>query len=397
MNRSISAGAAGKDRSAGSEAPADRTVVVFLRHSAGSGGGADSVLLNTVMALDRSRFFPVVVFLRKHREPPSVHVPYLLAQQIPCFDLPGSRMFDLKQFRELSAIARRHRADIIHSNDPKSNVNSILLRTFLPGLKTVSTVHGWIRRRPRSALYMRVDLWALKRFDAVIAVSRNIADMAEARGVGNLHVIHNSIDPDAWVPASREQPSAGIQDIPRPFRVGFIGRISAEKGPLDFVAAAAKIVAAHPSCKFLVAGEGPLEGQMREKVRQNKLEECFTFLGPLMQSQLIDVYRELDLLLLPSYTEGLPMVVLEAFAMAIPVVATQVGGVAEVISHGINGYLAEPGDSTALAGFAVRIIQNSEIRTALRDHARRTIEDHFSRKAAVGRLQDIYRRVMHRQ
>lgn len=376
---------------------ADRTVIVYIRHSAGSGGGADSVLLNTVKALDRSRFAPVVVFLRKHGEAPSVHVPYLTLLQIPCFDLPGSSLIDLRQLRKLAAIAMQYEADIIHSNDPKSDITGILLRAFLPGVRIISTVHGWIRRRPRSVLYTLIDQCALKRFDAVIAVSRHIAAMAQAKGIRKVHVIHNGIDPDAWEPLPQDRSSRALQDVKVSFRIGFVGRVSKEKGPLDFTAVAGKIIAVHPSCEFLVAGEGPEEGPMRDMVRQSGMDGKFSFLGPLLQSQLIEVYRKLDLVLLPSYTEGLPMVVLEAFAMAIPVVATNVGGVGEVISHGINGYLAEPGDIDAMAGFVLGILQNSGLRNTMRDNARRTVEDHFCLQTTVRMLEDLYRGVMGRK
>ncbi len=142
--------------------------------------------------------------------------------------------------------------------------------------------------------------------------------------------------------------------------VGAAGRLSPEKGFNILVDAASQVLQSPLSplhapgsplpahrIGFVLFGDGPLRPALESQIKARGLENRFILAG--FRSDLDKFYPHLDLLVLPSYTEGLPNVVLEAFAAGVPVVATAVGGTPEAVEDGLNGYLVAPGDATALA------------------------------------------------
>src|SRR5439155_23799839 len=138
--------------------------------------------------------------------------------------------------------------------------------------------------------------------------------------------------------------------FPRPRRliVASAGRLSPEKGFDVLVAAAAKVIAEDRTLGFIHFGDGPDRGKIVAAVESLGLRDVFLLAG--LKADLDRYYPFFDLLVLPSYTEGLPNVVLEAFAARVPVVATAVGGTPEVMEDGVNGFLVPPGNADVLAG-----------------------------------------------
>jgi glycosyltransferase involved in cell wall biosynthesis len=360
----------------------ERIPVLYLRQSSGGGGGADTVILNTALLLDSSRFFLIIAYLSKYDQT-LTFTSKLKETGVTFFEFPGIKIFDMRQFTSIVKLVKKYDVRIVHCHDFKADVYGYLLKVLFPGIRFVSTIHGWIARRLRSLLYIKIDRAVLKKCDAVIAVSQNIEQTAKGYGIQKLHLIQNSIRLDRWKPGESTK-------SPGHFRIGFIGRISKEKGPADFVHAAKKIITQYPVCEFFVAGNGPEEGQMKTLVNQLGLGGHFHFFGHLDENRLYDLYQKLDLLLLTSYTEGIPMAVLEASAMKVPVVATNVGGVSEVITHNVNGLLAEAGDIDSIAKNVLLIINNREVAEKFAENGRRIVETNFSAGKNIKKIEDIY-------
>lgn len=368
----------------------EKIPLLYLRHSSGGGGGADTVIINTALFLNSSRFSLIIAYLSKYSDNPISVIERLKSSGVNYFDFPGSMLFDIRQFMNIVSLIKKYKVRIIHCHDPKTDFYGYILKYIFPELRFVSTIHGWIARRLRSFLYLKIDRFALKKCDAVIAVSEHIQKSANEYGIRRTFLVHNGIDLAAWTPG-REESSSELSNQPmRSFKIGFVGRISMEKGPFDFVDAANLILAKNSYCEFLIAGKGPEEDEMKALVKRLGLENNFRFLGHLKEQELYDLYQNLDLLLLTSHTEGLPMAVLEACAMRVPVVAADVGGVSEVITHNINGLLFKPGDIAAIVKNVIFIMNNRDVADAFRQNARSTVEEDFSFEKTANKIEDIY-------
>jgi glycosyltransferase involved in cell wall biosynthesis len=166
---------------------------------------------------------------------------------------------------------------------------------------------------------------------------------------------------------------------------GFVGGLYPYKGLGDIAAALDEMEA---DCRVVVAGDGPEREPLEEQFGSRGL-----FLGSLPYEQIPAVYHQMDVLVLPSYTEGLPRVVLEAQATGTPVIATRVGGVPEVIRDGETGLLVDPRRPSQLGKALNRLLADETERTRLGDHGRAAIEDEFSWEALYGRYERYLQRI----
>src|SRR5262249_31013234 len=136
--------------------------------------------------------------------------------------------------------------------------------------------------------------------------------------------------------------------------VGAAGRLSREKGFERFVEAAASVRRALPGAGFVLFGDGPRRDAIRRHIPQHELEGCFVLAG--FRDDVQRFLPWLDVAVSSSYTEGLPLVVLEAMAAGVPVVATAVGGTPEAVLEGVTGHLVAPGDAAAIANRIVGLL-----------------------------------------
>jgi glycosyltransferase involved in cell wall biosynthesis len=362
--------------------------ILHLRHSKGGGGGADAVLLQDLSVLDKARFQTGVVYLRKHREQPSRMIQRLRDVGVPCYDHPGNAVVDVRQLLRIARLVARTGTRILHCHDPKSDIYGYLLRLFRPGLRLVCTLHGWTVKVRREALYNWATVLVLRRFDAILAVSESLRRRAETESLPGVHVIPNAIDVESW-----QRPDGAWRATPpgkKGIAIGFVGRLSPEKGPLNFVRTVRRVSERAADCEFFVAGEGPERPAMEALAASLHVADRIRFLGHLNEEELRALYRRLDMVLLTSHTEGLPMVILEALAMSLPVVATRVGGVGEIVRDGVNGLLAEQGDIEGLATAVLRLVDSAALRVSLGVEGRKGVVTRFSLPARIAALESLY-------
>lgn len=358
--------------------------ILHLRQASGGGGGADTVIMDWLGLLDRSRFDGAVAYLHRRSRTIDPILQRLRDRGLDHRALPGRRVFDPAQIRRLRALIRERGIDVLHCHDPKADVYGRVLRTLAPGLRLASTLHAWHVHSWRSGLYKRLDLMAVRGFDMVTAVAGDIAETATRAGVERVHTIPNGVNLDRW--ALRPPRPAGTS----PFTVGFSARLSREKGIDDFVAVAQQAAAAIPDIRFRVAGEGPERERMADLASRAGLSERFEFAGFLDEEGMRELYASLDVLLHPSYSEGTPMSLLEAAATGVPVVATLVGGVGNVFSDGETARLFEPGDVGAMAAALMDIARTPGMAEAMAARARKAVEHGFDMSERVRRLETLY-------
>jgi glycosyltransferase involved in cell wall biosynthesis len=300
-----------------------------------------------------------------------------------------------KSVAEVAGVLERAGAHVLLCHGYKANLlGRAAARRH--GIPAVAVSRGWTGESWRVRLYERVDRLHLRFMDHVVAVSEAQAARVRRTGVRaeKLTVIHNAIDPERFVdpdPRYRAKLEKFFR-APRRHIVAAAGRLSPEKGFDVFLTAAARVLEAQPEVGFVLFGHGALRPMLQQQVAMLGLGGAVVLAG--FRNDLDRFLPHLDLFVLPSYTEGLPNVVLEACAAGVPVVATEVGGTPEVIEDGSSGLLVPPGDPDALAN---RILEALECEERLRDlgfMGRQRVLEKFSFPAQVQGYLDLFDRLL---
>ena len=174
--------------------------------------------------------------------------------------------------------------------------------------------------------------------------------------------------------------------------VGAVGRMSKQKSPSDFLHMAAHIHWQNPEVHFVWVGSGPLEEEMRQLSKDFDFGEVMHFVGP--REDISDVLQSMDCFVLPSLWEGFSIVLLEAMAAGVPIVATDIPGNSEAIRSGVDGYLVPPKDPCALANAVIEILNNPSIASTFRQNCRERIVNKFSRKNMLDAVGKMYQQIL---
>lgn len=173
--------------------------------------------------------------------------------------------------------------------------------------------------------------------------------------------------------------------------VGFVGRLSPEKGPEVFLRAALLIHSTFPEIHFVLVGDGPMRDRLKELCRRYGLTDCVHFAG--VCSNMPEIYHEFDLAMSTSHSEAMPLAIMEAMASGLPVVATRVGGVPDIVTQGGTGWLAEPGDFEGLAFHVGELLTSPEQRKQLGAAARSRAVERLGLTESVNRTADVLTRL----
>jgi len=286
--------------------------------------------------------------------------------------------------------------EILHSHRYKENFIGALLAFAKPGVRLVKTQHG---RTETMAGLAGVKQWlahTLDRLtmryavDVVISVSSQLTGYLEKYvSPDRIAVIPNGIDL-ALVTCDFSRAEAKQHlNIPESAPVvGFVGRLERVKRLDIFVHTAAEILRQFADAKFVIAGSGREEHHLRQLIAQSGLEDHFVLLGYLEHTSAI--LRAMDLLLITSDHEGLPMVLLEAMALGTAIVAHKVGGIAEVITDRQTGFLVEDRSPLTLARVCVEALQNASITGWFTRAARELVESRYRAEDNSRRVSELY-------
>jgi glycosyltransferase involved in cell wall biosynthesis len=288
--------------------------------------------------------------------------------------------------RGLRRLVREQRFDLVHAHIYASAAASALatVGTGVPLVVTEHTEGAWQGRHAR--LLSRL---IYRRARSVIAVSSPIRGrLLERDGVPPEKI---SFIPNAVISASGRKPGT-TSTLPDERRegplVGVVARLQPEKGVANFLKAAARVSAACPAARFLVVGDGPLREELLRLADRLGLRERVRFLGHRADAR--ELVGLLDVLVVPSLTEGTPLIVLEAMAAGVPLVASAVGGVTDQVRHGKEGLLIPPGDATALGDALLELLQDPDRAHRLGEAGRRRADSVFSHAAMVRKIEGVY-------
>ena len=290
---------------------------------------------------------------------------------------PRTRFVDgpSRSFARAVTVGRAESVDVVISKTRK---------TYLPGLTAARVLgvphvvhvgslltpngNGWLERLDAGSLSARLRA----PHDRYFVVCKAIQDQLLERGVAvnRIHAVKNAVDADRFRPGTGVPPQNLPEELPDGPLVGFVGGLHDYKGVYDLTVA---IERAETQPALLVAGDGP-EGEMMAE----RLGERGIFLGGVPYERMPGVYDAIDVLALPSHTEGLPRVVLEAAAMGTPVVATRVGGIPELISDGETGLLCPPRNPDQFATALDRVLGDEGLQQSLASAARALVTEEYS-------------------
>jgi glycosyltransferase involved in cell wall biosynthesis len=266
------------------------------------------------------------------------------------------------------------------------------------GIPVIAVAHGWTGATFKVRLNEAVDRFVMRRMDAVVCVSEGQAVKVRRSGVRPERsvVIRNAIDPAPFQspdPTDRVLLEAFFAKRPTKI-VGAVGRLSPEKGFDQLIAAAEIVLRQEPDVGFVLFGDGPLRQALDEQLTRLKLGANVVLAG--FRRDVARFFPHFDVFTLPSYTEGLPNVVLEAFAAGVPVVATAVGGTPEVIEDGVSGYLVPPRDPAALAERILELLGHDHLRKEMGARARLRVAEHFTFEAHSRQYELLFEKLVRR-
>jgi glycosyltransferase involved in cell wall biosynthesis len=302
---------------------------------------------------------------------------------------PGGKT-DYQKYLKVARYLRMNNVDVVHTH----NTEPLLDGAFGAALARIPTiVHtDHARSFPDKRRYMIAEYIVshlLYRFVAVSNATKHDLVRYERIPRRLLTIIPNGVDPYPYLrPVDSRKVRRRFDIPPWGALVGVIGRLSPEKSVADALDAFGLVLRELPDSHCVIAGEGPCERLLREKARSLGILSRVHFLGG--QSDIADIMRMLDVFLLSSVREGLPMALLEAMAGAKPTVATAVGGVPSAVAHGKTGLLVKAGDVDAMAEATVCLLSSQAMRAKFGQAARHRFQQRFSARIMTSAYERLY-------
>jgi glycosyltransferase involved in cell wall biosynthesis len=227
--------------------------------------------------------------------------------------------------------------------------------------------------------------------DAVIAISdfarSQLMSLVDEQHWDKIEVVHCGVPPEVFTPDAK--PSADRHE--GPLRILNVARMAPTKGHVILVQAVDRLEREGVAVDVVLAGDGPRRTALESMVRARGLEHRIRFVGAVGQDRIRSLYSWADVFCLPSFAEGVPVVLMEAMAMELPVIATRVAGVAELVESGHSGYVLAPGRVDDLVAAIGQLAADPALRQAMGRRGRRTVVEGFSVEENAARLLDILR------
>ena len=358
-------------------------------------GGAERLMVPILKHLSRAHFDPYVCAMQSKDG-------NLMADEIRALGVPVECL-NIKHLRELKAIPRLTtylksiRADLVHTQLEAANILGNISAKLLR-LPSVCTIHVMpsLDVKTKTKLHQKVEWFTLRHFcDRVIAVSeeaRQYHRTISGAPNGQVKTIYNGIDLTTFsnMDSARErsQVRAELGIPPEADVLVTVAVLRPPKGIQFLIRAMPAILASHPNTYYLVVGSGSHRDALVEEVSRAGVNERVVFAG--MRKDVPRLLASSDIFVLPTLTEALPTVLAEAMAARLPLIASRVGGIPEMVTEGQNGFLIEPEDQESLSRACIRLLKNQEERAEMGAEGWKIVNQKFSIQRQVEQLKDFY-------
>jgi glycosyltransferase involved in cell wall biosynthesis len=310
------------------------------------------------------------------------------------------RKIPLRIFRQLRGLdpspllaaiklVRKEKIDLIETHGYKACFIGLFLKIF-SRKPWITVLHGHTAENLKMNFFSWLELRMARYADRIVTVSAEMRRRLILGGLpaGKTVTIHNAIDPSQFITAEQTITRTRFGVGKHEFLIGIVGRFSPEKGQDLFIKAFKLLALSNPQVKVIFIGEGPTEAEIRAMVHKYGLENRVVFAG--YQPEILSFYQILDLIVMPSRSEGLPSVALEALFYRVPVVATAVGGTGEVIINEKTGLLVSPEDPEKLSAAIARMITDSSLQKSVAEAGFELISERFLPEARTRAFERLY-------
>lgn len=301
---------------------------------------------------------------------------------------PGLRalLYQLFYFAEAGILAQhlqRMGAVHLHTHFANSGCSVAMLTSELSGIPFSFMMHG-------PAEFFETDRWRLDEKVAKAQFVTCISHFCRSQLMlfsdkahwSKLHIQHCALDPDIY--------HRSLDKVREGKHLLFIGRLSGVKGAPILLDALAVLRKDHPDIHLTFVGDGPERPELEAKTDFLSMRDAVTFAGFRSQDEVADYLAKTDIFALPSFAEGVPVVLMEAMASNVPVVTTRIAGIAELVEDGVSGYLVPPGDVESLVERLNRLLSDEEIRAQMGEAGRRMVIEEFNIKTETARLSALF-------
>ncbi len=358
--------------------PAANRSVVQVVQSFGR-GGLEALSVNLAVGLRDVGVRPIMVAL----EEGGVLENVLSREGIEHEIIGRGRYRDPRTHRRLSQLFASSRPQAVHTHHFAALASSVATARLARVPTLVHTEHAFQYLEARPGLH-RPLRWMSRFVDSFVVVGAEMRDYYVDRvGVApaRMRVIPNGVDTVRYRPTTDRAAARARAGLPNATLVGTAGRFAAVKNYPMLVTAVAAVRQSRPDVHLVMCGDGDERGALERLAGELGIADAVHFLG--WRTDLADVVSCLDVFALTSWTEGLPLVVLEAMACALPVVSTEVGDVPRLVMHGRTGLLVPTGDATALAGALASLADDAARREAIGRAGHAFVTEHYSQREMV--------------
>lgn len=315
--------------------------------------------------------------------------------------VPG---FAATQLISAVLVARREGVDVVHAHWIIPQGLIAALARPLIRRPVITTGHGGDVFAMTTGIRRRLLRFAARRADTCTAVSTALARELQRLSGIEPAIISMGVDPDRFTGSPISAPSTGDRSeqasgAVRDKRILFVGRLVQKKGVRHLLDALPIVLSSVPGTKLIIVGDGPERAYLEEQASRLRVTDVVQFVGPVRNDELPAYYAAADVFAAPSVesiegdTEGLPVVLLEAAASGLPIVASRVGGIPDFVRHEDTGMLVAPGDSRSMADGLVRLLSDERLSRRLARRARRAVVADYTWEHIAKRFSSVFEAV----
>jgi glycosyltransferase involved in cell wall biosynthesis len=358
-------------------------------------GGAQTQLLNLIRHLDQAKFR---TFLFTAVDGGLVNeaaaIPGLTLKKSKCLERPINPLNDLLALIELYLFVKKNNIQIVHTHSSKAGILGRLAARSAGVRLILHTVHGWsfndYQPRLRRTFFIWLERLTAQFTDKLVVVS----DYDQQKGLDNrigkenkYILIRYGIDYSKFNLREKNiRSELGIKA--EDLLVGMVACFKPQKSPQDFIKLAFLVRQSMPHIKFILVGDGALRPAIERLIERLQLQQQVILTG--WRSDIPRILSALDIFVLTSLWEGLPVAVLEAMASSKPVISTHTGGIGEVIIEGKSGFLVLPHDTNKLAQNLIVLLKDESLRTGIGKNARGALDYRFALATMAESHKNLY-------